>query len=173
MHFLSPYVPVGTLACRMPSRSGARATAAAIYTSKRRRMPAFRADFRESPADSGGDRTGWLPWKDSNRSASISNRSQGRFRFSDRRQAHRSHSWGEFAWRDVFGRPLFRAQLRIIPTRRAAAKQRTTGSQSLRQQRAVVDGIDVAAMFAEGHQLDAERKAWAEPIRILNPGPTY
>ncbi len=32
-------------------------------------------------------------------------------------------------------------------------KRRTTGSQSLRQQRAAVDGIDVAAMFAEGHQL--------------------
>jgi hypothetical protein len=32
-------------------------------------------------------------------------------------------------------------------------KRRTTGSQSLRQQRAAVGGIDVAAMFAEGHQL--------------------
>src|SRR5258708_35091296 len=43
------------------------------------------------------DRTGWLPWKDSNRSASISNRSQGRVRFSDRRQAQRLRSRGEFA----------------------------------------------------------------------------
>jgi hypothetical protein len=32
-------------------------------------------------------------------------------------------------------------------------KRRTTGSKSLRQQRAAIGGIDVAAMFAEGHQL--------------------
>ncbi len=30
------------------------------------RMPAFRADFREPPADNGGDRTGWLGRQDSN-----------------------------------------------------------------------------------------------------------
>jgi hypothetical protein len=29
-------------------------------------MPAFRADFREPPADNGGDRTGWLGRQDSN-----------------------------------------------------------------------------------------------------------
>jgi hypothetical protein len=31
-----------------------------------RRVPAFRADFREPPADNGGDRTGWLGRQDSN-----------------------------------------------------------------------------------------------------------
>src|SRR5262249_32106162 len=31
-----------------------------------RRMPAFRADFREPPVDNGGDQTGWLGRQDSN-----------------------------------------------------------------------------------------------------------
>jgi hypothetical protein len=46
-------------------------------------MPAFRADFREPPADNGGDRTGWLGCQDSNLGMAESKSTYFAFDFKD------------------------------------------------------------------------------------------